>query len=175
MGTSTPSQSIQVVATIISSQGYFPNNTNYPLLIYKSVFTINQLSHVGIKKLLKQNNWNNVWLNGIYDYHHYHSNTHEVLVVIAGWCDVIYGGPKGKIYRVSQGDVVIHPAGVSHKKENSSNDFTCVGAYPESLSYDMCYGKAEEHPQVDFNIKNVALPKTDPVFGIKGKLFEFWN
>lgn len=170
-----PRKPIQVISEVILAQGYFPNNNHYPLLIYKSVFSIDHLQSAAIKNLLKENYWGNAWVNGIYDYHHYHSNTHEVLIIIAGWCEVIYGGPKGKPYRISEGDVVIHPAGVSHKKENSSKNFTCIGAYPDSINYDMYYGKANEHPKVDLNIKVVALPQMDPVFGSDGILFKFWR
>jgi uncharacterized protein YjlB len=175
MMASQPNQPVKVISEILKPQGYFPNNPRYSLLIYKSVFNINHLSSTEIKNLLKKNDWGNAWTNGVYDYHHYHSNTHEVLVIIAGWCDILYGGPKGKIFRVSEGDVVIHPVGVSHKKIISSENFICVGAYPNSNNYDMCYGKEKEHPEVDFNIEKVPLPETDPIFGKEGILFKFWQ
>lgn len=167
-------EAIKIISEIIKPNGYFPNNNHYPLLIYKSVFN-GDLAAASIKKLLKLNNWENAWVNGIYDYHHYHSNTHEVLVILAGCCEVIYGGPNGKVFKLTKGDVVIHPAGVSHKNENASDDFSCVGAYPAAIDYDMCYGKKEEHPQVELAINNVVLPKMDPVFGANGKIFQYWS
>jgi uncharacterized protein YjlB len=175
MSISVPNKPTQVLSEIISSQGYFPNNNFLPLLIYKNVFNTNYLASGGIKKLFEQNSWGNTWVNGIYDYHHYHSNTHEVLVIISGYCNVIYGGPQGKVFKISEGDVIIHPVGVSHKKENSSENFSCVGAYPNSISYDMFYGKKEEHPEVDINIKKVKLPEMDPVFGSNGILQKHWR
>ena len=174
MSMSIPEHPKKIIHEIIEPQGYFPNNVNYPLLIYKSVFDINNLAEKGIKKLLEKNSWGNFWVDSVYDFHHYHSNTHEILIVITGWCDVIYGGPEGKVHRISEGDAVIHPAGVSHKKEKSSESFACIGAYPHSIEYDMCYGKKEEHPSVDLNIKNVALPEKDPLYGKEGLIFKYW-
>jgi uncharacterized protein YjlB len=174
MEISIPIRPKEVVHHIISPQKYFPNNKYLPLLIYRSVFNVNTLSRTGIKNLLEQNLWGNTWVDSVYDFHHYHSNTHEALIVLAGWCDVIYGGPNGKIYKISEGDVVIHPAGVSHKKEMSSESFACLGGYPNSIDFDMRYGKKNEHPEVDFNIEKVRLPLKDPVYGQNGIIFEYW-
>ena len=38
----------------------------------------------------------------------------------------------------------------------------------------MRYGKKIEHPEVDFNIENVILPKQDPVYGKEGVIFKYW-
>lgn len=175
MTIATANKTSQIMHQIIYKQDLFPNNEQYPLLIYRAVFSINQLESGSIINLLNKNNWGNAWVNGIYDYHHYHSNSHEVLVVIAGSCDVIYGGPKGKLFFISEGDVILHPAGVSHKKEKSSKNFSCIGAYPDSVNYDMNYGKASEHPSVDLNIQQVKVPLMDPVFGKTGPMFEYWR
>jgi uncharacterized protein YjlB len=39
----------------------------------------------------------------------------------------------------------------------------------------MNYGKATETESTRQNISRVALPKNDPVFGAKGKMFELWK
>ncbi|MBA3536521.1 MAG: cupin domain-containing protein [Tatlockia sp.] len=160
---------------LIEASEHFPNNSRYPLLIYRQVFNFSKPSADLVQNFLNVNNWINSWVDSIYDYHHYHSNTHEALVIIAGTCKVQIGGPKGKIYEISKGDVIIFPAGVSHKNVGSSQDFKCVGSYPTDEDYDVNYGKAEEHPQVDINIKKVGLPATDPIFGKDGVLFDYWK
>jgi uncharacterized protein YjlB len=165
----------KLIHKLISPSDYFPNNSRYPLLIYKQVFTSMEQSPEQIQQFLHENNWNNSWVDSIYDYHHYHSTTHETLVIIAGQCNVQIGGDKGAIYEVSNGDVIILPAGVSHKNVGSSPDFKCIGAYPDNHDLDMNYGKLEEHPAVDRNIKKVGLPQSDPVFGEKGLLFNYWK
>src|SRR5262249_7352803 len=49
--------------------------------------------------------------NGIYNYAHYHSRTHEVLGVARGHARVRFGGERGKELRLKVGDVVVLPAG----------------------------------------------------------------
>ena len=73
------------------------------------------------------------------------------------------------------GDVIVIPAGVSHKNIDQSPDFRCVGAYPKGQSPDMQYGKPGERPLTDQNIRSVPFPKTDPVFGEHGTLLEIWG
>ncbi|KTC68236.1 Cupin domain protein [Legionella birminghamensis] len=165
----------EILHPLILQDGYFPNNSVYPLLIYKNVLDLNGRSVEEIQAFLQQNQWINSWLDTVYDYHHYHSNTHETLVIYSGYCDVQFGGDHGKIYQVSRGDVVIIPAGVAHKNTGSSPDFKCIGSYPFDLDYDVCYGRAEEHPRADQNIARVGLPACDPVFGNQAGLFNYWK
>lgn len=165
----------EVIHDLIPPQDYFPNNDQYPLLIYKKVFNFSHQSPEMVQNFLRKNNWINSWVDGIYDYHHYHSNTHETLVIIEGNCSVQIGGDRGEKYTVLKGDVIIFPAGVSHKNVGASPDFKCIGAYPIDIEYDVYYGKPDEHPEVDVNIKMVKLPQSDPIFGVDGLLFEYWK
>ena len=128
-----------------------------------------------LKKTLSGHGWINSWDNGIYPFHHYHSNTHEVLVIYSGNCQAIIGGDNGKKILLEKGDVLIIPAGVSHKNEKSSSDFKCIGAYPFKINYNMKYGRPDEFPEVIEQINQVSLPKLDPVFGKKGPLLTFWD
>jgi uncharacterized protein YjlB len=50
-----------------------------------------------------------------------------------------------------------------------------VGAYPKGADYDMNYGKKEEHPKVDENIRKLLLPDTDPLYGKEGPLMQHWH
>lgn len=165
----------EIIHELIRKNGYFPNNSRYPLLIYKNMIAFTDNPPQAIQEFLHHNQWINSWVDGIYKNHHYHSNTHELLIVIAGNCQVQIGGDQGKIYEISQGDIIILPAGVAHKNVGSSSDFKCIGAYPFDIDYDMNYGKAEEHPRVDNNLKLVGLPATDPLFGKNGLLFDYWK
>ncbi|KTD53063.1 Cupin domain protein [Legionella quinlivanii] len=171
----TPLSSAKILHPLIGPDRYFPNNSIYPLLIYKSVFDLDGRSVEDVQQFLKGNQWINSWLDVVYDYQHYHSNTHETLVIYTGHCQVQFGGDNGVIYEVSRGDVVIIPAGVAHKNTGSSDDFKCIGSYPFERDYDVCYGLVEEHPRVDENIAGTGLPACDPVFGTKGGLFDYWK
>ncbi len=67
------------------------------------------------------------------------------------------------------------PAGVGHKCLKASEDFLCVGAYPQGKDYDINYGK---HAELEKSIKQIAevpKPNKDPVFGKEGFLKSLWE
>lgn len=165
-----------IVNQIIQPNKEYPNNPFYPFLIYKQVF---QLFENHFQKdfvnFFKKNHWINAWINGVYNFDHYHSNTHETLFVFSGMCIIQIGGKKENTFEISTGDVIIIPAGVSHKNLNSSSDFITIGSYPSEIKYDMNYGKPEERLHAEKNIKQVPLPLCDPVFGKYGLLFNYWK
>jgi uncharacterized protein YjlB len=69
-----------------------PNN-KLPVIIYKGIFSAR--GNEGAKWLedkFAENHWKNSWRNGVFDYHHYHSNTHEVLGVYSGEALLQLGG-----------------------------------------------------------------------------------
>jgi mannose-6-phosphate isomerase-like protein (cupin superfamily) len=51
------------------------------------------------------------WRDGIYDWIHYHSRTHEVLGIARGSAKAQFGGPKGRTVTLKAGDAAILPAG----------------------------------------------------------------
>jgi uncharacterized protein YjlB len=151
----------------LDDDGTFPNS-RLPVLYYKGVLNIPLLfpaTHV--KHLFEKNNWLNSWDDGIFEYHHYHSITHEVLGIYEGGTVLRIGGDTGVKLRVEKGDVLIIPAGVAHKNLDGES-VGVVGAYPDGRNYDMNYGKPGERPKTDENIKGVPVPATDPVFGNQG-------
>ncbi|HYG49942.1 MAG TPA: cupin domain-containing protein [Flavobacteriales bacterium] len=161
---------------LIKDNGVFPNNKNLPVILYKSVFDLPffRPGHF-IKKTFASHNWTNSWKNSMYDYHHYHSVTHEVLGVYKGETQVQLGGENGIRLLLEEGDVLIIPAGVAHKNLTPQKRFKCVGAYPSGKQYDMNYGRPEERPRTDTNIANVTLPDQDPVYGTQGELKKYWK
>ncbi|MGN7987438.1 cupin domain-containing protein [Pedobacter sp. 22226] len=168
-------QEAYLVAHKIEENGNFPNNPNLPLMIYKGTFRLHpDDTEDVIRKVFAQNGYTNSWVDSIFDYHHYHSNTHEVMGVFCGKADVQFGGDHGVCIELDKGDVIIIPAGVAHKKLNSTDDFTVVGAYPNGAEYNIKYGKPEERAAADEDIAKVKNPDSDPVYGSKGHLFECW-
>lgn len=154
----------------------FPNNSNLPVLLYKNVFDFAEGDPAStIEKVLAANNWNNSWRNGIFSYQHYHSTAHEALGVYSGWAEVQLGGPGNEPVRIEKGDLVVLPAGTAHKRIDSGGGFAVVGAYPDGQRYDMNYGEKAEKQEAVKNILKVPLPSKDPLFGAKGKMFEFWK
>ncbi|HEX8332411.1 MAG TPA: cupin [Segetibacter sp.] len=165
----------EVSQHIMAADKIFPNNNVLPVLVYKHVFNLADDANASIiEDVFNKNNWKNSWINGIYTYHHYHTNTHEVIGIGKGTCMLMLGGDDGSLINVSKGDVVVIPAGVAHKNYGASADFECVGAYPNGSEYDLKKGNLEERALDDAAIKRVSLPETDPVFGTKGPIMEHW-
>lgn len=160
----------------VSDDGVFPNNNALPVLFYKAILTLPFFFPArSIRNLFKDNGWSNSWKDSIYDYHHYHSITHEVLGVYKGKTKVQLGGEYGIELTLEKGDVIIIPAGVAHKNLTPKSGFKCVGAYPGGMDYDIKTGKQGERPETDEKIKEVPIPGTDPVFGKEGELQRNWT
>lgn len=150
--------------------GCIPNNPSFPLLLYKNVMT-HEDQPIDI---LAQNNWLGAWRGVVAPYHHYHSNSHEVLVAARGSGWLLLGGEQGAQVNIGQGDTIILPAGFGHKRLKGSEDFEIIGAYPNGQDYDFCYGYSDERPEKLQNIKQVPLPDYDPLFGGNGPIFTYW-
>ena len=151
-----------------------PNNPRLPLLVYPQALA--DLDPSRCEELLSGNGWGGSWVDGVFSYHHYHSTSHEVLCVVGGSANLAFGGPEGETVEVSAGDVVGIPAGVGHRNEGSDNEFSVLGAYPRGQeNYDLRTGEEGERPRVLENIRNVALPKSDPLFGEEGPLLRRWT
>jgi uncharacterized protein YjlB len=155
--------------------GTIPNNEVLPLIVYRGALPASADPASAFEALFARNGWSGGWRNGIYPYHHYHSNAHEVLGIATGKARVRFGGDKGETVAVSAGDVVVVPAGVGHKKESASADLLVIGAYPDGRGPDLCTGKSGERPRVLANIAKVSRPDADPVLGRTGPLIEAWG
>lgn len=170
-----PIQRLNITRDILTEDGNFPNNGLLPLLHYQRALKLSgEGVNAMVKEILETNGWTNSWVDSIYNYHHYHSTAHEVLVALGGTAHLQLGGPNGIALTFEEGDVVIIPAGVAHMKVNETDDFACMGAYPDGQQYDLHYGKPGERPAVDQKIRMVPLPQFDPVYGNDGPLVKNW-
>src|SRR5919205_2443366 len=169
-------QETDVREYIFEDDGRIPNNPTLPLLVYSQALDSSEQDSSRCKELLAENGWGGAWINGVFSYHHYHSNAHEVLCVTSGEASIALGGPEGTTVEVKAGGVLVIPAGVGHRNAGSSNDFKVLGAYPRGQeSYDLRTGEEGERPDVLENIRNVPLPKSDPLSGEKGPLLQRWS
>src|SRR5688572_6882276 len=99
----------------LKDDGIYPNS-QLPVLLYKGVLHLPPFFTAAyVKRIFRRNRWYNSWIYGIFEYHHYHSITHEVIGVIKGKTTMQLGGKKGIELQVEKGDVLIIPAGVAHK------------------------------------------------------------
>lgn len=158
-----------------ASDGSIPNS-RLPLLIYAGEFTATGNDGAEwLEKTFARHGWTNSWRNGVYPFHHYHSNTHEVLGVYQGSAELHLGGEQGRKVKVRAGDVIVIPAGVGHKNLGASSDFAVVGAYPEGMSPDLLKDEPRLLKDAELRVANVPLPEADPVRGKDGGASVIWK
>lgn len=158
----------------LSDDGKFPNS-RLPVLIYRQPLGTPVSLATVFEKRFAEFEWTNSWRNGVYDYTHYHSTTHEVLGVYDGEGLLQIGGPVlGTDIKVTKGDVVIIPAGAAHRQLECTPAFGVVGAYPGGGSWDVLRGAPTERPAADDRISELPIPDKDPLYGVDGPLVKLW-
>lgn len=161
-------------AIVFHDDGSIPNN-RLPLLLYRHAFSARgDAGARWLEQRFASNGWTGAWRWTVYPFHHYHSNTHEVLGVFSGSATLQLGGEQGQSVDVAAGDVIVIPAGVGHKRLKASEDFQVVGAYPDGRSPDLMRGEPGERPAADQRIAQVPLPARDPLLG-EGGLRTLWR
>jgi uncharacterized protein YjlB len=157
-----------------ADDGIVPNS-RLPLVVYRGALPDTGDRAAACEAIFARNGWPDTWRNGIYPYHHYHSTAHEVLGIVLGQTRVRLGGENGQTVDLREGDVVVIPAGVAHKREAASGDLLVVGSYPRGQHPDMCQAEPARHDGALAKIKAVPLPEADPVTGGAGPLLECWR
>jgi uncharacterized protein YjlB len=160
MSTTTPEQLWS------KPNGMLPNS-RFPLLIHRG--GIAGGGETAVMERFQSNGWLNNWrYPGIYTYRHFHSTSHECLGAAIGWMDVELFGHGGTRHKVSAGDVIVLPAGVSHSMVDQSEDIMVVGGYPEGRDWDTM---REDHINEALRrdaakrIMMLPIPARDPVTG----------
>lgn len=166
---------MNVLQYFLKDDGSFPNS-HLPVLLYKNAISLSFIfKGLMVRKLFRRHHWTNNWRSGVYTYHHYHSNTHEVMAVISGSTTLQLGGDEGMKITFEKGDVLVIPAGVAHKNLGKEKDVICIGGYPGGTDYDMNYGRKDERPAADRRISKIKIPAYDPVTGKKDPLNAIWG
>ena len=110
----------------------------------------------------------NSWVNGIYPFHHYHSNAWELLLCVKGEALVQLGGPTGPRVDIRKGDLVLIPPGFAHKQLQARGGFTLLGSYPtvdgRSIPVDTLKGKPSSEERE--KILHCKTPEEDPIVGL---------
>jgi uncharacterized protein YjlB len=164
---------MNVIAHLLAADGAIPNHPRWPLLIYPGAVE-NPLPEA-FEKLFNRNRWPAAWRNGVFPFHHYHSNGHEALGIYSGEVTVQFGGDAGVTVTAKPGDVIVLPAGTGHKKLSSRGDLGVVGAYPQGQHPDTCKPPFARLEKSKAAIARVPLPACDPVYGPNGPLFTHWK
>ena len=154
-----------------------PNNPSLPVLIYRDIFAdriadkYNKFHHV-----FEINGWKGIWRNGLYDYHHFHSSSHEVLGIANGRAEIQLGGEGALTVELAAGDAIVLPAGTGHRRLSASDNLVVVGAYPAGQeNYDICRRHEDYSGNILSAIASTLLPQSDPLYGLKGPLLQLWH
>src|SRR4051795_5578943 len=140
-----------------------PNHPSFAVLVYHDVEPAARGDADAVRALFAEHGWRGAWVDGVFDFHHFHSTSHEVLAVVAGSATLELGGPQGRAFDLRAGDVVVLPAGTGHRRAAASSDFTVVGAYPAGQEdYDLL---READDAARSRIAALGVPGADPVGG----------
>lgn len=149
-----------------------PNNPHLPVLIYRGAIPDGDLASQ-FEQRFADNGWPPQWRNGVFDYHHYHSNAHEVLGIAQGAARLLIGGPEGEVVELEAGDALLLPAGTGHCRLSATRDFLVVGAYPPGTDADLC--KQAATPAMLARIAALPFPEQDPLNGHSPALTHHWK
>lgn len=158
-----------------ADDGRIPNS-RLPVLIYRAVEPADGDLAPVFEALFDGNDWPPQWRGGVFDFHHYHSVSHETLGVVSGRARLMLGGEAGRQVDIRRGDVVVLPAGTGHCRLQASADFELVAAYPpDQQDWDLCRADADTHDAALARIAHVAVPRCDPVTGRHDGLCDLWR
>lgn len=152
-------------------------NSHLPVLVYRGLFDSTYQDCEGwLEKKFTENGWVRTCNKPLFDYYHYHSNTHEVLGVCRGTGFIQLADKNGVKTELEKGDVVLIPAGIGHYCINCSEDFAVVAGYPDHIVPDVLKATPENREKSLENIKNVPIPRFDPILrDEEGCLQKFWG
>jgi len=141
-----------------------PNHPGFPVLVYRGTGMRDPMT---ARSRFAEHGWGGSWVDGVFDFHHFHSTSHEALAVVAGAATIELGGPQGEAFDVAAGDVLVLPAGTGHRRATARDGFTVVGAYRAGQEdYDLLRGDdPDEVAAARERIAALGAPREDPVGG----------
>jgi len=152
-------------------------NSRLPLVVYRGALQLDEAYDPAavFEQTFARHGWREAWRDGIYDFLHFHSATHEVLGFARGKVTIEFGGRRGRTVTLNAGDVAILPAGTGHRRVSASDDLLVVGAYPARGRYDEPRPEEIDYEAAVASIAKVKLPRQDPVYGAAGPLIGVWR
>lgn len=148
---------------LFEDDGFIPNS-RFPVILNRKMVSFHGNDAVAAEAILKERalkiGWNLEWLWKVYKRPHYHSTTHEALVVFQGLATLRLGGHRlGKLVKVSQGDAIVIPAGVAHQAMERTKDFQVFGFYPMGAKpWDLLFCRKKERPIALTNLAFLEKP-----------------
>lgn len=151
-----------------------PNHPRWPALLCRGALADASVGR--FRALFERHGWGGSWDWTVYDFHHYHPASHEVLGIARGRARLVLGGPQGGTAEVAAGDALILPAGFGHRLLEGSDDFRVVGAYPPGQEAPEVVRADEGRAARDAaTIAALPCPEGDPLAGPEGPLTRLWR
>jgi uncharacterized protein YjlB len=153
----------EMTKLFFQDDGFIPNS-KFPVLINRKAINFLSMDASEAEAMLKERGlktkWKLEWLWKVYKRPHYHSTTHEALVVFQGSATLRLGGHRlGKLVKVKEGDAIVIPAGVAHQAMERSNDFLVFGFYPvRSKPWDLLFCRKKERAISLPNLTRLGKP-----------------
>ena len=95
----------------LSRNGWVPNNEILPVLLYRSAIEPGK-DHRGSKfsERFRANSWPAQWRHSVYDFHHYHSTTHEVMGFAIGQARLVTAELPGlPVWAIDADALIVRP------------------------------------------------------------------
>lgn len=166
---------LKIHTVMYRDDGVVPNNPALPVVVLRAAVPHGS-SASNINARMATNGWGGNWTYTVFDFHHYHPNAHEALIVASGSAEIQLGGPNGDIFEVHSGDALVLPAGVGHCRKSASHDFAICGGYPAGQEdYEIVRATPENRRDAVDRIAAVPLPTSDPFQGHDGPVLQVWQ
>lgn len=150
-------------------------NSRLPLLLWKKRLPVEHCDGQAACALYRRNGWGGTWVYTVYPFWHFHTRGHEVLGCVAGHARIGFGGDAGMVAEIEVGDVAVIPAGVGHRKLEASADFLMAGGYPPGQEGNIIRPGDLDVDRAMAEIRDVALPMTDPITGRADGVVASWR
>ena len=154
--------------------GGVPNHPTLPAVIARGA--VDGMDADAVRQAVEANGWGGTWVWTVYDYHHFHPDAHEALLVVAGRATLLLGGPEGTEVEAGAGDLIVLPAGHGHRLLRGADGFRVVGGYPPGQeSPEILRAGDMDMDEARRAVAAVPLPESDPVAGPDGPLMRVWR
>jgi uncharacterized protein YjlB len=170
--TPRPSAEIGIVRLSFEAGGQVPNNPDHPAVLARDALD-GANDDGAVRALMEKNGWGGTWTWRVFDYHHFHPDAFEALVVASGSASLMLGGPQGETVEVKAGDAMILPPGFGHCQIAMRDGFRICGGYPRGQETYTVLRRSDGYDEATLNeIASVPEPETDPIWGGEGPLLQ---
>lgn len=149
-------------------------NSPLPLVLARGAFA-RDVTKESAGEQVRRHGWTGTWVWPVFDYWHYHTTGHEVLVVLSGTARVGFGGEEGQAFGLSRADMVLIPAGVGHRSLDASSDFKVLGAYPPRQDGTVVRAGEKTLDEALAEISTLSLQRRDPATGEEPGILTHWR